>query len=250
MADPLLELQQAAGYQFQDETLLIEAMTHPSYAAETSEAGHDNQRLEFLGDAVIEIVFTDKIYHLYPNMPEGRMTKLRATITRQPALVELAKRLDLGGCLRLGRGEAQSGGGERASNLCDAFEALIGAIYLDSGNRIDDAARLLNELVDAQYPELEPLLRHDNPKGALQEWSQQNLQEKPVYDIVDVSGPDHQRRYTIAVSIGPKCYGQGIAGRRQTAEEEAARKAMQEIRRMPTASDASPPTPEDPACTN
>ncbi len=225
----LPEVQDRLQYRFRSIGLLIEALTHASYRAETNSVFNDNQRLEFLGDAVIQIIVTDKIYQKYPSHPEGKLTKIRAAITRQPRLAQLAKELELGKFLRLGHGERMNKGHERDSILCDAFESLIGAVFLDSGSRLDAAAVILNRLVDKAHPEIENLLLDENPKGAFQEWSQKRFQEKPVYEVLNVNGPDHEKIYTIGVTIGETRYGTGTAGKRQTAEQNAARVAMESI---------------------
>ena len=126
-------LQRILDYRFRDRDLLLAALTHPSYVAEHHGINEHNQRLEFLGDAVIQILVTTKLYREFKDAPEGKLTKLRAVMTRRPFLAGLARRLGLGDFMRLGNGEAAAGGADRDSNLCDAFEALLGAMYLDSG---------------------------------------------------------------------------------------------------------------------
>ena len=226
----LNDLQLAIQYEFRDSALQLEALTHPSFRAEYPNTPADNQRLEFLGDAVIQIIVTDRLYQALPLEPEGTLTKIRAALSKQPTLAGLARLIDLGKNLRLGHGEKQNHGDERDSILCDAFEALIGAIYLDSDNNLEAPARLLNELIDRYCDDVHQLLQGENPKGELQEWTQRKLHLKPVYELKDVSGPDHDRIHTINVMIGDRCYGQGQAGKRQAAEENAARAALAAIR--------------------
>ncbi|MDP7396691.1 MAG: ribonuclease III [Lentisphaeria bacterium] len=227
---PINDLQIAIQYEFRDSALQLEALTHPSFRAEYPNTPADNQRLEFLGDAVIQIIVTDRLYQALPLEPEGTLTKIRAALSKQPTLAGLARLIDLGKHLRLGHGEKQNHGDERDSILCDAFEALIGAMYLDSDNNPEVPSRLLNELIDRYCDDVHQLLQGENPKGELQEWTQRKLHLKPVYELKDVSGPDHERIHTIKVMIGDHCYGEGRAGKRQTAEENAARAALAAIR--------------------
>ncbi|MFT5126712.1 MAG: ribonuclease-3 [Rhodothermales bacterium] len=218
-------LQTRLHYQFRSKDLLLEALTHPSYTAEHPDSVH-NQRLEFLGDAVIQIIITETIYAQYPDAPEGPMTKMRATVTRASSLAQFAVHLGLGGCLRLGRGESTNGGAERESNLCDAFEAVIGAIFVDCDYKLNAVRPLIDQLFGNDFGELRKLARGSNPKGDLQEWTQKHLRLNPHYDVTEVSGPDHDRTYTVSVSVGDEIRGTGTASKRRSAEESAAREAL------------------------
>lgn len=228
MASP--DLQLAIHYHFKNADLKMEAITHPSYRAEYPDAKADNQRLEFLGDAVIQIIVTERLYCEFPQEPEGNLTKIRAALSKQATLAGLARLIDLGDFVRLGHGERINSGFERDSILCDAFEALIGAMYLDGDGDLQAPARLLRELIDRYCDDVHQLLHDENPKGELQEWTQQQLQLKPVYEVTELTGPDHERSYTITVAIGDRVYGTGTAGRRQSAEQSAARNALLTIR--------------------
>lgn len=230
MSRPLASLQETLGYRFRQEELLLEALSHSSFIAEYESSVPDNQRLEFLGDAVIQIVITERLYLHFPDKDEGALTQLRAVLTRQETLVELARRLDLGEYLRLGRGEESTAGAERPSNLCDAFEALIGAVYLDSPNSLAEVRRLVNRLVDQACPDFHAQLEEHNPKGSLQEYAQREVQLRPVYKVVTTTGPDHQREFTVEVRIGDKVYGTGTGAKRQAAEAAAASAALALIR--------------------
>ena len=151
-------------------------------------------------------------------------------VIKEGALAQLARLIDLGEFLRLGRGEKISKGHERDSTLCDAFEALIGAIYLDSNNDLTACEILVNSLTDKEFPEIRNLPDNENPKGALQEWSQERFSEIPEYKLLETSGPDHNKVFTVCVNMKQRQYGIGKAGKRQTAEEVAARAALEKIR--------------------
>jgi ribonuclease-3 len=222
----MTELERTIGYTFTRPELLREALTHRSYAAEQTVSSPDNQRLEFLGDAVIQIVITERIYSQHPEVQEGHMTKMRAVLTRQPALARLARHIQLGNHLLLGNGERRSDGARRPSNLCDVFEALIGAVFIDCGHRFPPPARIVNRLVAEVFPNPFAELMLENPKGTLQEWSQKTLGQKPTYETVEITGPDHEREFTIDVVIAGENLGRGVAGKRQAAEQEAARTAV------------------------
>ena len=220
-------LQACINYDFRDAELLKEALTHPSYVAENPRTKRQNQRLEFLGDAVIQILMTTRLFQDHPEEQEGNLTKLRAVVTRQQYLSELASQIELGSYLRLGNGEAAAGGDSRRSNLCDAFEALIGALYLDSGGLSVPATVLANLLKNAPPPK--QALAVDNPKGRLQEYAQSTMHVRPNYEVVDERGPDHKKIFVISVSLQGKVLGTGEAGRRQEAEQAAALAALQVI---------------------
>lgn len=229
MKDDCLDaLQTRLHYRFCSMELLLEAITHPSFTAENPDCVH-NQRLEFLGDAVIQILITEKIFARYSDAPEGPMTKMRATVTRASSLAQFANHLELGDCLRLGRGESANGGSERESNLCDAFEAVMGAIYVDCGYELQAVRPLIDQLFGNDFGKLRKLAGRSNPKGDLQEWTQKHLRQNPCYEVTDVEGPDHDRVYTVRVSVGDETYGSGTAGKRRTAEESAAREALEKL---------------------
>ena len=230
MNENYAELEERLGYCFADRALLREALTHPSYPAEHESCTFDNQRLEYLGDAVVQIAVTTRMYTEFPDYGEGPLTKLRATLTRMETLADFARHIQLGQHLRLGHGEEMSEGRDRTSNLCDAFEALIGAIYLDCENDIRPSMALINGMIDELHPDIEANLEDDNPKGGLQEWAQKELHEKPTYAIVDAVGPDHDKTFTVEVLICGNAYGQGTASRLRNAEQEAARVALARIR--------------------
>lgn len=225
----MIALQDRLGYTFKNPELLTAALTHRSYCAEQHAPTADNQRLEYLGDAVIQIIVTAYLFRTYPTMSEGQLTKLRAAVTREATLAQLARQLDIGSALRLGHGEELHDGRDRTSNLCDACEALFGAIFLDSDGQLGPATLVFECLANDTLAALAHTTLQDNPKGALQEYAQKHLQLKPEYRLVSISGPDHARTFVVAVHLGQEPYGQGSAGKRQTAEEEAARAALARI---------------------
>ncbi len=229
MTPTLSQLQEKLGYSFSDSRLLLEALTHPSFAAENDGVESDNQRLEFYGDAIIQLIMTRRIFGRCPDWGEGRMTKLRAIFTRQSTLATMARHLDLGSHLRIGRGERLTEGANRPSNLCDAFEALCAAIYMDAGQHLEPVADLVNRLIDEIYPDAEGLLDEDNPKGALQEYAQQHFGSKPIYETREIVGPDHLREFTVAVYLDNREFATGTGGKRQKAEQEAARAALERL---------------------
>ena len=197
---------------------LTEALTYRSYAVENS-LSYDNQRLEFLGDAVLEIVLTDYLFRLYPDCDEGAMTKIRSALVREPALARLARKLELGEYLLVGRGEKESGGAGRDSTLADLFEALLGAFYLDAG--FEAVKEFITGMFSTEYPDPRSLLHTINPKGLLQEYSQARWGQPPVYTVLRTTGPEHQPVYEVEVSLrGYVAFGR--AASRKQAESSAA----------------------------
>jgi ribonuclease-3 len=219
----LVKLQRTIGLPFKDIDLLKEALTHKSFAAENGVA-YDNQRLEFLGDAVVQIVLTQHLFRLYPKCQEGELTKMRSAIAKEESLAALARKIGLGEHILLGRGEKDAGGSDRDSTLSDAFESLVGAIYLDAG--MDFVQNYLLKLIVKMYPQPSTLLADLNPKGSLQEYTQQHLGATPEYKTVGVSGPDHSPSYTVEVLIKGRPLAHGSAPKRKAAESAAAKAAL------------------------
>lgn len=238
LPSPLDHLQRQLNYTFRDRGLLLRALTHPSYIHEHPEAGLDNQRLEFLGDAVLSLTVAEWIYHRYPEFREGEMTRLRAALVSEEALARFATRLGVGSALRLGRGEEERGGRERAANLCDAFEALVGALYLDGG--LEPVQALVRTLVP---PVAETILAAEadrDPKSRLQEWAQAELGVTPRYRIVAEYGPDHAKTFVAEVLLGDRVAGRGEGPSKQAAEQAAARNAWEAARADRLAPNARP----------
>lgn len=221
------DIQARLDYFFNEPDLLELALTHPSYAHEHPEHGgieYHNQRLEFLGDAVLDFLVAAWLYRSYPDFPEGPLTRLRATLVRTTTLAQLAEYLDLGKALRLGHGEEESGGQYRPANLCDALEATVGALYLDGGldvvwSRLEpwfsqEVARILDEqaYVDA--------------KSRFQEWAQAELSCTPCYEIINEEGPDHDKTFTAQVLVDDTIAGIGKGGSKRAAEQAAAEAAL------------------------
>jgi ribonuclease-3 len=227
------ELQKLLGYSFQDLGLLRLALTHPSVAHEQSAPIQTNQRLEFLGDAVLQLVLTRELYEKFPGFGEGPLTKARAQLVNRRSLAEQARQLGLGSYLILSRGEETSGGRERLSALADTFEALLGAIFLDRGF---DAARefILRQFVTS-FGELAGIPTLDNPKGELQEFLQAISSEAPRYHIVSARGPDHDRIFECTVHHGGVELARGQGKSKKAAESEAALAALVRLREQKSA---------------
>jgi len=221
--------QETNGLLFNDVNLLRRALTHPSYVNEHPTEGYqDNQRLEFLGDAVLAFVSGEWLYTKFPDATEGQLTRLRAALVRTEMLASFARECYVGDSLFVGKGEEESGGKERDANLCDAFEAIIGALYLDQGLdvvRVFIYPRFETAVADTLRDE-----RDKDAKSRLQEWSQRQLGLTPIYDIVLTQGPDHAKQFTVTVRIGEKIYGEGTGPRKQVAEQAAAMHALESLR--------------------
>jgi ribonuclease III len=215
-------------YQFRDESLLRLALTHPSVAHESGTATADNQRLEFLGDAVLGLVLTQKLYQQFPALDEGPLTKARAKLVNRRTLAQRARVLGLGAHLIVSRGEETSGGRNRESALADAYEALLGAIFLDGGF---EAARdfILGEFA-AAFGELAVLPLLENPKGELQELLQARSPNAPEYQTVQISGVDHDPLFECAVQHEGIELGRGRGKSKKTAESDAALAALEKLR--------------------
>ena len=224
----LKRFQKELNYTFDDLALLQRALTHRSYINENPyDALEDNERLEFLGDAVLDFVTGLLLYNRYPEMSEGRMTSMRAALVRTETLARLASYLGVGEVLRLGKGEEESGGRMRQANLCAAFEALAGAIYLDQG--MDAVRRVIKpHFIPAADAILARDLDHD-AKSMLQEWSQATLGHTPRYQTILADGPDHDKRFTVQVLINSQVYGQGVGRSKQNAAQLAAKAALDKI---------------------
>ncbi|HAF03650.1 MAG TPA: ribonuclease III [Spartobacteria bacterium] len=221
-------LEERIGYKFRNSLLLAEALTHPSLGHETQQHHFNNQRLEFLGDAILQLVITEYLFRHFSGEPEGQLTKLRSRLVSRGALKAHAAALDLGRYLLMGRGEEASGGRARTSTLADAFEALIGAIYLD-GN-LENARKFI--LAQAQ-PDLEQLAEEPvdfNPKGNLQELLQSISSNIPVYELVSQSGPEHAKTFVVDVLWEGMPLGQGRGNSKKEAETAAAEEAMKSRR--------------------
>lgn len=221
------ELAERLNLTFNDWLLLSRALTHRSFLNEHPEAIEDNERLEFLGDAVLDFIVGAWLYNRYPEMPEGDLTRMRSALVHTQQLAEFAGQIKLGNAMRLGRGEIQGGGSKRPALLCDTFEALIGAIYLDQG---------INSVQDFISPFLEEasediLINHKNedPKSNFQEWAQAQGHSTPQYVTRNSSGPDHSKIFEVDVLVDNVVYGSGSGSSKQAATKAAAMDALKRL---------------------
>ena len=218
----LKELEKKIGYMFHDIRMLRQAMCHSSYANEHRETQHDNERLEFLGDAVLELTSSDVLFHQYQEMPEGQLTKLRASIVCEPTLALCAREIGLEKYILLGKGEEHTGGRYRNSIISDAMEALIGAIYLDGGfaNAKEFVEKFI--LTDIEHKKL-----FYDSKTILQEIVQRDYKDEEIrYVIPGEEGPDHAKQFLVEVMIGKNAMGSGRGSTKKSAEQEAAYRAI------------------------
>lgn len=220
--EDIKKFQQQIGYEFKDESLLQRALTHSSYANEKHlKKFSDNERLEFLGDAVLELVSSEFLYLNYRKMTEGDLTKLRASLVCEPTLAFCTRDLDLSRYLRLGKGEDATGGRNRKSILSDALEAVIGALYLDGGMNAAKSFILSYILTDIEHKQL----FHDS-KTILQEVVQADYKKDLYYDLIAEEGPDHARQFTVEVRMEQETLGRGCGNTKKAAEQEAAYHAL------------------------
>lgn len=223
-----LRFEEASDLRFRDKTLLQRALTHRSYLNESRDfLLADNERLEFLGDAVLDFLVGEHLYNRFPEMREGPLTNLRAAIVREETLADFASQLAIGDHLLMGRGEAESGGRHRPAVLCAAFEAVIGALYLDQG--LEAVRELMLPLIEPILPDLVAWVEFKDSKSRLQEWSQAELHATPRYHTTAEEGPDHAKVFTVQVIIADMVYGTGHGNSKQKASQAAADDALQRI---------------------
>ncbi len=220
--EQLHELEAKLWYKFKDLSLLDTALTHSSYANEQGPGYKYNERLEFLGDSVLGFITADRFFHEFRDIPEGRLTKLRASTVCEEALFGFAQQIDLGEYLLLGKGEDKNGGRERASIVSDAFEAVIAAIYLDGD--IEDARNFVLRFVVEAVEEKK--ITFKDYKTQLQEIIQKNPEEDLRYVLSGESGPDHDKRFEVEVHLNSNVIGKGVGRTKKQAEQEAAREAL------------------------
>lgn len=212
------------GLSFKDKSLLMRAMTHRSYLNENPDALEDNERLEFLGDAALDFLTAAWLYDRYPEMNEGKLTRLRSELVRTEQLATFAMQLGLGEVLLLGKGEEASGGRGRPGLLCDSFEALIGALYLDGG--LEKVTSFIEPLLDSA---VDAILEDESmldARSRLQVWAQGTVGETPRYKTVDSFGPDHAKQFVVEVLVGGKVIGRGQGFSKQKAAQRAAADAL------------------------
>ncbi len=223
-------LEENLGHTFLNRRLLETALIHPSFRYENEGTPDDNQRLEFLGDAVLGLTVAEYLYNRLDFIQEGTLTRLRSLITNTATLSEIARKIHLGDYMLFGRGEQKCGGAERVSTLADGLEALIGALYLDAG--LKPVVRLFEHYF---MPELQEALNTPetgNPKGALQEFTQKKWQTIPEYSLVAESGPPHDKRFEYEISIRGEPMGRGMASSKQQAQTLAALEAIEHYTRQ------------------
>jgi ribonuclease-3 len=226
----IAKAEQSLNVTFSDKALLQRALTHRSYLNENPDYPlEDNERLEFLGDAILDFITAEYLYNHFPEMAEGQLTNLRSALVRTETLAYFATELNLGDYLFLGRGEEECGGRQRRAILCDAFEAFVGALYLEQG--LDFTRQYVYKLIE---PELEGILSLDTQKDAksqLQEIVQSRYQLTPTYRTIKEEGPDHAKEFTVEALIGDKAYGRGRGFSKQTAAQAAAQQALATLER-------------------
>lgn len=228
MDDNLRELEAKLGLEFKDKSLLSRALTHRSYLNENPGVVlEDNERLEFLGDAVLDFLVGAYLYHRFPEMKEGDLTSLRAALVRTETLADFSRQLDIGHFLLLGLGEADSGGRDRTPILCAAFEALTGAIYLDQG--LAAVKNLAEPLIGPALINIMDESLHIDAKSEFQVWAQAQFNITPRYVVVGSSGPDHAKVFTVQARVGEEVWGEGNGRSKQSAAQAAARDALQKV---------------------
>jgi len=210
------ELQKSLGYQFKNEKLITEALTHRSYTKD-----FNNERLEYLGDAVLDLIVGEYLYHLFPKAEEGILSKLRAALVNEDSFTRLAKRLNLGKYLFLSPAEENNRGREKPSILSSAFEALIGALYLEAG--VDKAKEVALKLLKEEFPVITPEELLKDYKTTLQEITQAHFGVVPEYRLISATGPDHKKEFEIGVYINDKEYARAKGKSKKTAQQEGAR---------------------------
>jgi ribonuclease-3 len=226
-APDLSALEQQLGIEFCDKQLLQQAFVHRSYLNELLNNDVqllDNERLEFLGDSVLSHIFSELLYHRYPDQKEGGLTNLRSALVRRETLARLATQLQLGSYLLLGHGEEESGGRQRPATLCATFEALVGALYLDQ--KIEVCRSIVAKLFAAELEELDHSLVNKDAKSRLQELAQERLGFTPRYKQIDSKGPDHDKYFVMVVQINGNPYGIGEGRSKQDASQQAAAMAL------------------------
>ena len=222
-------LQKTLGVSFQQPELLTQALTHSSYANENPGiAPASNERLEFLGDAILGLIVAENLFRDFPGMSEGEMTRLRSILVKQETLARVAESIKLGNYLYLGKGEEASGGKDKPANLARALESVIAAVYLDQGSAATE--QLVLEILDAEL--LKTLYQGAiiDYKSQLQELLQAKKQQTPVYNLIETQGPDHNKNFTVEVRLGNEVLATGIGRSKKKAETEAARIALEKLK--------------------
>lgn len=227
VARPALELAESLGITFKDPAKLEQALYHRSYLNEAPEDVESNERLEFLGDAILGLVISERLFKDYPDLSEGKLSQIRAILVRWDALANAAERIQLGEFLVLGKGEEMSGGRKRPSNLAGGLEALIGAAYLDGGLRV--AQKLVLKLLKPDLEEIAAQGFSADSKSELQHLAQTRWRSIPQYSLISSEGPDHAKTFTVEVAVGDQIMGRGQGRNKKQAELNAARQALETL---------------------
>jgi len=229
LRNPYSDLEKQVGYRFRRKKLLETALTHRSFRFENDEIGVDNQRLEFLGDAVLGFAVAAYVYKKFDDVSEGVLTAFRSQTTSGQALAEMAREIHLGDHVRMGKGERRSGGKKRPSTLADTLESVVGAAYLDGG--LKGVQKIMKKLFIPRLDNLSGDVWEGNPKGQLQEQSQRRWKTSPKYRLLKKSGPPHAAVFSVEVTMGRHLRGTGQGRSKQVAETQAAMNALQRLRR-------------------
>ncbi|MBF0278027.1 MAG: ribonuclease III [SAR324 cluster bacterium] len=225
-------LSQRIGYQFINSEVLRQACTHKSFVNEHADAEiKDNERLEFLGDAVLDLVVSDLLMERFPDLPEGGLTKLRASLVSESGLSKIAEAIDLGKFILLGKGEELTGGREKKSILSSTFEALIAAIYIDSREQgLNTVRKVIQDLFENEIPSTEETFFPRDYKTELQEYVQKRFHTISTYKLYNASGPDHEKEFEVAALIDDREYGRGKGSSKKQAEQVAAKEALSQLK--------------------
>ena len=221
------KLQSILKIKFRNKSLLNRALTHRSHLNEAGPGARDNERLEYLGDSVLALVVNEYLFKRFEKYPEGDLAKIKSAVVSEATLFKVARELNLGSFLLVGRGEDLSGGRARPSILANTLEAVIGALYLDSG--LKDCKKLVLSLLKGDIERIDSMESYRDPKTTLQEYVQKKYRERPLYEIIEESGPDHQKRFTVRLIVAGKSVAEGTGASKRGAEMEAARKALEMI---------------------
>ncbi len=217
------KLEEAIEYKFKNKELLLEALTHKS-----CKKSYNNERLEFLGDAVLDLVVGEYLYKKFPKTAEGNLSKLRASLVNEKGFEKLAKLLDLGVYIQISQAEENNKGRQKASILANAFEAIMGCIYLESG--LDEVKRIVLKLLDKEYPKIDLDSVFKDYKTTLQELTQAKYGVIPKYEVIKATGPDHNKEFTVELSIDGKVWGSGKGKSKKEAQQDVAKKVISMIK--------------------
>ena len=221
------KLQSILKIKFRNKSLLNRALTHRSHLNEAGPGARDNERLEYLGDSVLALVVNEYLFKRFEKYPEGDLAKIKSAVVSEATLFKVARELNLGSFLLMGKGEELSGGRTRPSILANSLEAVIGALYLDSG--LKDCMKLVLSLLKSDIERIDSMESYRDPKTTLQEYVQKKYRERPLYEIIAESGPDHQKQFTVRLVVAGKSVAEGTGASKRGAEMEAARKALEMI---------------------